>query len=141
MGNYGEYLCKSPCNLWNQVIAHTERDGYVNPHTQYGNRWSIEKVRVSDCYPEQGRYCIKIRLTIKTVKTEDLGLWYVGFDQVSTDTMVPFWVAEVRAGEDTMASQSPISLHNKTDIPCVVIQGQGPVRIVQTKDLKEVIEV
>ena len=33
MGLYGRYLCKSLCNSWNQVIAHTERDGYVNPHT------------------------------------------------------------------------------------------------------------
>jgi hypothetical protein len=45
----------------------------------------------------RGGYCIKVRITIKTIKIQDLGLWYVGFDPFSTDTMVPFQVAEVRA--------------------------------------------
>ena len=74
---------------------------------------------VSDCVPEQGRYCIKVRITIKTVK--------IGFDQFSTDTMAPFQVAEVRAVKGTMVSQSLISHPNTTGIPSVIIQGQGPV--------------
>ena len=47
MSHYGGYLCRSPCSSWRQVIAHTEREGYMNPHTQYGRRWSIVKVKVS----------------------------------------------------------------------------------------------
>jgi hypothetical protein len=97
-------------------------------------------VGVSGCVLEQGRYCIKVRITIKTVKIQNLGLWYIGFNQSLTDTMVPFQVTEVRAGKDTMGSQSSISLPNTTGIPSVIIQGQGPVQIVQTKDFKEVIE-
>lgn len=88
--SWGRYLCRSRCNSWNQVIAHTEREGYVNPHTQYRNRWSIVKARVFDCNPEQGKYCLKIGMTIKSIKKEDLGLWYVGLDQTIVDTAVPF---------------------------------------------------
>jgi hypothetical protein len=51
-----------------QVIAHTERDGYVNPYTQFGTRWSIVRVGVLDCVPEQRKYCIKVRI----VQTKDL---------------------------------------------------------------------
>ena len=56
-----------------QVIAHTERDGYVNPYTQFGTRWSIVRVGVLDCVPEQRKYCIKVRTNIKAVNTQDLG--------------------------------------------------------------------
>lgn len=139
--SWGRYLCRSRCNSWNQVIAHTEREGYVNPHTQYRNRWSIVKARVFDCNPEQGKYCLKIGMTFKSIKKEDLGLWYVGLDQTIVDTAVPFRVVEVRTGDSSTASQNTSSTPDKTDITRVVIQSQGPVRIVQTKDLKEVIEV
>ena len=47
MSHYGRYMCKSLCSSWKQVIAHTEREGYINPHTHYGRRWSVVKVRVS----------------------------------------------------------------------------------------------
>lgn len=43
MGLYGKYLCKSSCRSWSQVIAHTERDGYVNPYTQFG--WNGFNIR------------------------------------------------------------------------------------------------
>ena len=95
-------------------------------------------MRVFDCVPEQGKYCIKVQITIRNIKKEDLGLWYVSFDQVSVATTRPFRGAEVRAGDSSTASQSPSSSPYKPD---VVIQSQGPVRIVQTKDLKELIEV
>nr|XP_029530049.1 uncharacterized protein LOC115137900 [Oncorhynchus nerka] len=124
-----------------QVIAHTERDGYVNPYTQFGTRWSIVRVGVLDCVPEQRKYCIKVRINIKAVNTQDLGLWYVGFDKFSTDTIVPFQVAEVRVDKEKMIGRSSTNPSNTTAIPSVIIQGKGAVQIVQTKDLKEVIEV
>ena len=141
MSLYGRYLCRSLCSSWKQVIAHTEREGYINLHTQYGRRWSIVKVRVFDCNPERGKYCIKARITINNVKKENLGLWYVGFDQVSVDTIVPFRVEEVRAGDSSIVSQNTSRAPDKTDTDRGVVQSQGPVWIVQTKDLKEVIEV
>lgn len=94
-----------------------------------------------DCVPEQRKYCIKVRINIKAVNTQDLGLWYVGFDQFSTDTMVPFQVAEVRVDKENMIGRSSTNPSKTMAIPSVIIQGKGPVRIVQTKDLKEVIEV
>jgi hypothetical protein len=125
MGLYGKYLCKAPCKSWSQVIAHTERDGYVNPYTQFGTRWSIVRVVVLDCVPEQRKYCIKVRINIKAVNTQDLGLWYVGFDQFSTDTMVPFQVAEVRVDKENMIGRSSTNPSKTTAIPCVIIQGKG----------------
>ena len=47
MSHYGKYLYRSLCSSRTQVIAHTVREGYMNPHTQYGRRWSIVKVKVS----------------------------------------------------------------------------------------------
>jgi hypothetical protein len=94
-----------------------------------------------DCNPEQGKYCEEVRITIKNIKEEDLGLWYVGFDQVSVDTLVQFRVEEVRAGDSSIVSQNTSRAPDKTDTDSRVVQSQGPVQIVQTKDLKEVIEV
>jgi hypothetical protein len=96
LSHYGIYWCRSPCWSWGQVIAHTEREDYMNRLNQYGRRWSIVKVSVFDCNPERGIYCIKICLTLQKVMKEDLGLWYVGYDQFLVDTLVRFRVEEVR---------------------------------------------
>jgi hypothetical protein len=74
------------------------------------------------------------------VKKEDLGLWYVGFDQTIVDTNVPFQVVEVWAGDSCTARQNTSNTSDKTNVTRGVIQSQGRVWIVQTKDLKEVIE-
>lgn len=94
-----------------------------------------------DCNPEQAKYCLKVRITINSVKQEDFGLWYVGFDQTLGDTMVPFRVAEVGIRDGSTTSQDTSNTPDKMDVPRGVIQSQGPVRIDQTKDLNEVIEV
>uniref|UniRef100_A0A8K9XMS7 Uncharacterized protein n=1 Tax=Oncorhynchus mykiss TaxID=8022 RepID=A0A8K9XMS7_ONCMY len=135
MSHYRRYLCRSQCSSRKQVIAHTEREGYTNPHTQY-RRWSIVKVRVFDCNLEREKYCIKVQITIKNVKKDDLG-----FDQVSVDTIVQFRVEEVRAGDSSTASQNTSRAPDETDTDRGFVQSQGPVRIVQTKDLRDVIEV
>lgn len=70
------------------------------------------------------------------MKKEDLGLWYVGFDQTIVDTKVPFQVVEVRAGDSSTASQNTRNTSDERHP-----WSQGRVWIVQTKDLKEVIEV
>ena len=98
-------------------------------------------VRILDCNPERDKYCVKVRFTIKIVKVEDLGLWYVGFDQVSVDTLVPFRVEDVRAGDSSIVSQNTSRAPDKTDTDSGVVKSHGPGRIAQTKDLKEVIEV
>ncbi|XP_029552882.1 uncharacterized protein LOC115152282 [Salmo trutta] len=126
--SWGRYLCKSPCNSWNQVIAHTEREGYVNPHTRYRNGWSVVKVRVFDCNPEQGKYCIKVRIAIRTVKKEDLGLWFVGFDQTSVDTLVSFRVGKLEVGDGSVTGQNTSTTPEDMDVPHGAVQSQGPIQ-------------
>ena len=67
--------------------------------------------------------------------------WSVVKVRVSVDTLVPFREEEVRAGDSSILSQNTSSAPDKTDTDSGVVKSQRPVRIVQMKDLKEVIEV
>ena len=60
--------------------------------------------------------------------------------KVSVDTLVPFREENVRADDSYIVSQNTSRAPEKTDTDSRVVQSQGPVRIVQTKDLKEVIK-
>lgn len=53
---------------------------------------------------------------------------------------MPFQEEEVRAGDSSMVRQNSSRAPDKTDTDSRVVQSQGPVRIVQTRNLKEVIE-
>uniref|UniRef100_A0A4W5NVG2 Uncharacterized protein n=1 Tax=Hucho hucho TaxID=62062 RepID=A0A4W5NVG2_9TELE len=138
----GRYICMSPCTSWDHVVPHTERTGYVNLHTQYGNRWSIVKsegfIARRECNKDMGKYCLKVRITLKQAAMEDVGLWYIRFDQNGADRLVAFRVGlNERTHDKTTPNISPHTLNN-TKMGGLA---GSLVQIVQTMDMKEVLEV